>query len=61
VYYTDGYPDELPKLSLEQLEGEIDEEEMNGLLDSAQAVVSILTCLYIPSVALTLDCRHRKT
>jgi len=38
-------PDELPKLSLELLEGEIDEEEMNGLLDSAQAVVSILACL----------------
>jgi hypothetical protein len=45
VYYTDGYPDELPKLSLELLEGEIDEEEMDGLLDSAQAVVSILACL----------------
>ncbi|KAI0281371.1 RWD-domain-containing protein [Russula aff. rugulosa BPL654] len=38
VYYTDGYPDELPKLSLELLEGEIDEEEINGLLDSAQTV-----------------------
>jgi hypothetical protein len=45
VYYIDGYPDELPKLSLELLEGEIDEEEMNDLLDGAQAVVSILACL----------------
>jgi hypothetical protein len=45
VYYTDGYPDELPKLSLELLEGEIDEEEVNGLLDSAQAVVSILASI----------------
>lgn len=45
VYYTDGYPDELPKLSLELLEGEVDEEEMNDLLDSAQAIVSILAYL----------------
>jgi hypothetical protein len=45
VYYTDGYPDELPKLALELLEGEIDEEEMDDLLNSAQAVVSILACL----------------
>ena len=61
VYYTDGYPDELPKLSLELLEGEIDEEEINGLLDSAQTVVSILAFLWVPCVALTLECRHRKT
>jgi hypothetical protein len=61
VYYTDGYPDELPKLSLELLEGEIDEDEMNGLLDSSQAVVSILACLQVLCVALTLGCRHRKT
>jgi len=45
VYYTDGYPDELPTLSLELLEGEIDEEEMDGLFDSAQAVVSILASI----------------
>ena len=45
MYYTDGYPDELPKLSLELLEGEVDEEEMNDLLDSAQAIVSILAYL----------------
>ena len=45
MYYTDGYPDELPKLSLEPLEGEIYEEEMNGLLDNAQVVVRILACL----------------
>ena len=45
VYYTDDYPDELPKLSLEPLEGEVDEEELNALLNSAQAVVSMLACL----------------
>jgi hypothetical protein len=45
VYYTDDYPDELPKLSLEPLEGEVDEEEMDALLDSAQDVVSMLASL----------------
>jgi len=38
VHYTDNYPDELPNLSLEPLEGEVDEEELNDLLDSARAV-----------------------
>jgi RWD domain len=52
VYYTDDYPDELPKLSLEPLEGEVDEEEIDGLLDSARAVVSILACLRVPRIAL---------
>ena len=48
MYYTDDYPDELPELLLEPLEGEIDEEEANDLLDSAQAVVSMLACLSDP-------------
>jgi hypothetical protein len=52
VYYTDDYPDVLPKLSLEPLEGEVDEEEINGLLDGAQAVVSMLACLLVPCIAL---------
>jgi len=38
VLYTDSYPDELPRLSLEPLEGEVDEEEINSLLTSTQAV-----------------------
>jgi len=38
VHYTDSYPDELPQLSLEPREGEVDEEETNSLLNSAQAV-----------------------
>ncbi|KAI9509361.1 RWD-domain-containing protein [Russula earlei] len=38
VHYTDNYPDELPNLTLQPLDGEIDEEEMNDLLDSARAV-----------------------
>jgi hypothetical protein len=48
VCYTDDYPDELPKFSLEPLDGEIDEEEMNDLLSSSQAVVSLLACEYAP-------------
>jgi hypothetical protein len=61
VYYTDDYPDELPRLSLEPLEGEVDEEEISGLLDGAQAVVSMLACLWVPRVALIRDCRDRRT
>jgi len=38
VNYTDNYPDELPNLALEPLEGGVDEEEINALLDGAQAV-----------------------
>ncbi|KAI0302009.1 RWD-domain-containing protein [Russula brevipes] len=38
VNYTDNYPDELPNLALEPLEGDVDEEEINALLDGAQAV-----------------------
>jgi len=45
VHYTDSYPDELPQLSLDPLEGEVDEEEMNSLLNSARAVVSVLVCV----------------
>ena len=45
MHYTDDYPDELPKLSLEPLEGEVDEEELNALLDGALAVVSMLAYL----------------
>ena len=43
--YTDNYPDELPNLALEPLEGDVDEEEINALLDGAQAVVSMLARL----------------
>ncbi|KAI0006013.1 RWD-domain-containing protein [Russula compacta] len=38
VHYTDNYPDELPELSLEPLEGVTDEEEMDTLLDSTRVV-----------------------
>jgi hypothetical protein len=43
VHYIDNYPDELPELSLDPIEGEVDEDEIKTLLDSAQAIVSMLT------------------
>ena len=45
MYYTDDYPDELPKLSLDPLEGEVEEEELSALLSSALAVVRMPACL----------------
>jgi hypothetical protein len=41
VHYPDNYPDELPELSLDLIEGEVDEDEINALLAGAHAVVSI--------------------
>ncbi|KAI0256676.1 RWD-domain-containing protein [Lactifluus subvellereus] len=38
VHYTNNYPDELPELSLEPVEGEVDEDDIKVLLDSVQAV-----------------------
>ncbi|KAH9981311.1 RWD-domain-containing protein [Lactifluus volemus] len=38
VHYIDNYPDELPELSLDPIEGEVDEDEIKTLLDSAQAI-----------------------
>jgi hypothetical protein len=42
VHYTDSYPDELPELSLQPIDGEVDEDDIRDLLASAQAVVSVL-------------------
>ena len=55
VLYTESYPDELPRLSLEPLEGEVEEEEINSLLTSAQAVVSRLARLRHLCVTLIKD------
>jgi len=38
VHYTDSYPDELPELSLQPIDGEVDEDDIRDLLASAQAV-----------------------
>ncbi|KAI4527849.1 RWD-domain-containing protein [Schizophyllum commune Tattone D] len=40
VHYTDGYPDELPDLSFDVLEGELTDDELNGLLEGLRTVVS---------------------
>lgn len=47
VHYTDSYPDELPELSLQPMDGEVDEDDIKALLASAQAVVSLLTHSHI--------------
>ena len=47
MHYADSYPDELPQLSLEPLEGEVDDEEIISLLNSARAVVSMLVCVQL--------------
>ncbi|KAH9079390.1 RWD-domain-containing protein [Lactarius deliciosus] len=38
VHYTDSYPDELPELSLQLIDGEVDEDDIRALLASARAV-----------------------
>ena len=39
VEYTDGYPDVLPKLSLEVEQGELEDEEISQLLEELRRVV----------------------
>ena len=59
MHYTDNYPDELPELSLEPVEGEVDEDDIKVLLDSAQAVVSMLALSFMhpPDIGLFRDRR----
>ncbi|KAI0273608.1 RWD-domain-containing protein [Gloeopeniophorella convolvens] len=38
VHYTDNYPDALPDLSLEPIEGEADDDEIQSLLNSAKII-----------------------
>ena len=47
VHYTDSYPDELPELSLQPIDGEADEDDIGDLIASAQAVVSVLAHSHI--------------
>lgn len=42
VLYTNTYPDSLPELSLETLEGEIDQDDIDSLIDQLKAVVRCL-------------------
>ena len=53
VHYTDNYPDELPELFLDPIEGEVDEDEIKTLLDNAQAIVSMLAHPLISCLRLT--------
>lgn len=43
VKYTSGYPDTLPELTADPLEGEIEEEELADLLNGLKALVCLLT------------------
>lgn len=47
VHYTDSYPDEIPELSLQPIDGDVDEDDIEALLASAQAVVSLLAHSHI--------------
>jgi len=38
VHYTEEYPDQLPELSLEAIEGELDDNELESLLDELRTV-----------------------
>lgn len=42
VHYTDDYPDVLPDLSLTAVEGEIEDEELETLLEELKTVVRLL-------------------
>lgn len=39
VHYTDSYPDELPELSLDPIEGELEDSEIEELLSGMRTVV----------------------
>ncbi|KAG6890716.1 hypothetical protein C0995_005089 [Termitomyces sp. Mi166 len=38
VHYTDEYPDALPELSLKPVEGEVDDQELDGILQGLRSV-----------------------
>ncbi|KAF8077970.1 RWD-domain-containing protein [Lyophyllum atratum] len=38
VHYTDEYPDALPELSLRTVEGDVDDEELDAILDELRSV-----------------------
>ena len=44
VTYTSGYPDTLPELAADPLEGEIEEQELVDLLNGLKILVCSLTC-----------------
>jgi hypothetical protein len=48
VHYPAGYPDELPNLSLEAIEGELKDDELQSLLDDLHTVVRLHSIEQIP-------------
>jgi hypothetical protein len=40
IHYPEGYPDVLPELELEAVEGDVNEKEIEGLLDELKTSVS---------------------
>jgi hypothetical protein len=45
VHYTDGYPETLPELSLDAVDGDVDDDEVTELLSELWAVVSLSSLL----------------
>lgn len=58
VHYPDSYPDVIPDLSLEPLEGDLDEAEMSMLLDGMRNAVCplLLDRFAILSALIRNDC-----
>ena len=50
MHYTDGYPDKLPDLSLEAIEGELEDDELESLLHELRTIVRIVYLAAIPSL-----------
>jgi hypothetical protein len=53
VHYPGEYPEVLPELTLEAIEGELSEQEISGLLTDLHLVVGILSLLF---VTMLTDC-----
>jgi hypothetical protein len=52
VHYPEGYPDVLPDLSLEPVEGEFNEEELASLITDMHASVRRLSCQRVIDLCL---------
>lgn len=59
MHYTDQYPDTLPSLSLEAVEGELDGGEIDELLAELRVVVR--DHLFCPDLSRSLLLRGKRT
>jgi hypothetical protein len=59
VHYTDGYPDTLPDLSLEAIEGELEDDELESLLHELRTIVRIVYLAAIPSLIQKISGRGK--